>query len=90
MDDHLLKTLSMRGSAFVKPCEEDVKEWYKKLLRVQATIEKWGKVQQTWLSLLPFFLSDEIVAQMPEEGMLFHDIDETHKYYMSVSIKLHN
>lgn len=44
LDDHIIKTLAMRGSAFMKPSEVEVKEWYNKLIRVQSTIEQWGKV----------------------------------------------
>jgi len=28
LDDHLTKTITMRGSAFVKPFESEVKSWY--------------------------------------------------------------
>lgn len=82
LDDHLIKTLAMRGSAFVKPSEVEVKEWYLKLLRVQSTIEQWGKVQSTWLYLLPIFTSKDIVAQMPEEGRMFAQVDNIYKRYM--------
>ena len=51
LDDHIVKTLSMRGSAFVKPSEAEVKAWYNKLIRVQSTIEVWGKVQSTWVRI---------------------------------------
>lgn len=27
LDDHLIKTMTMRGSAFVKPFEAEVKDW---------------------------------------------------------------
>ncbi|KAG5675131.1 hypothetical protein PVAND_005060 [Polypedilum vanderplanki] len=82
LDDHILKTLSMRGSAFVKPSEAEVKDWYNKLIRVQTTIEQWTKVQQNWLYLLPIFSSKDIVAQMPEEGRYFAQVDQIYKRNM--------
>lgn len=75
----------MRGSAFVKPCEEEVKLWYAKLIRINATLEEWGKVQSNWLYLLPIFSSKDIVAQMPEEGRLFVSVDQTFRRYMQVT-----
>jgi len=85
LDDHVLKTLSMRGSAFVKPCEKEVRAWYDKLIRVNKTLEEWGKVQASWLYLLPIFSSKDIVAQMPEEGRLFQQVDQTYRRYMQVN-----
>jgi dynein heavy chain, axonemal len=86
LDDHIIKTLSMRGSAFVKPSEKIVKEWYDKLIRVQSTIEQWGRVQSTWLYLLPIFSSQDIVQQMKEEGALFRQVDQTYRRYMMVRL----
>ncbi|XP_058067045.1 dynein axonemal heavy chain 12 [Anopheles bellator] len=82
LDDHIMKTLAMRGSAFVKPCEKEVKEWYQTLTRVNRTIEQWGKVQGSWLYLLPIFSSKDIVAQMPNEGRMFQQVDGTYRAYM--------
>lgn len=45
LDDHIIKTLTMRGSVFVKHIEQEVKDWYDKLIRMSNTIEAWGKVQ---------------------------------------------
>lgn len=90
MDDHIIKTLSMRGSAFVKPSEVEVKAWFDKLIRVQSTIEQWGKVQVTWLYLLPIFTSKDIVAQMPEEGRLFAQVDTIYKRYMMAVVRAPN
>lgn len=87
LDDHIIKTLSMRGSAFVKPSEVEVKDWFNKLIRVQSTVEVWGKVQSTWLYLLPIFSSKDIVAQMPEEGRYFAQVDIIYKQYMKAVIK---
>lgn len=84
LDDHIIKTLSMRGSIFVKPYEDRVKAWYEKITRVNDTIDEWGKVQAQWLYLLPIFSSKDIVAQMPEEGILFREVNNTYTRYMKV------
>lgn len=72
LDDHFIKTISIRGSAFVKPIENEVKEWFDTVNRMIMTLEEWVKVQTQWLYLMPIFNSKEIVAQMPEEGLLFN------------------
>lgn len=64
----------MRGSIFVKPYETEVRAFYDKLVRINKTIDEWGKVQSQWLYLLPIFSSKDIVAQMPEEGNLFKEV----------------
>lgn len=71
LDDHFIKTISIRGSAFVKPIESEVKEWFDKVNRMNMTLEEWASVQMRWLYLMPIFSSEDIVAQMPEEGSLF-------------------
>lgn len=76
----------MRGSAFVKPCEDEVRAWYAKLVRVNDTLQVWGKVQANWMYLLPIFSSKDIIAQMPEEGRLFGVVDVTYRRNMLVNI----
>lgn len=87
LDDHIVKTLTMRGSVFVKHIEAEVKEWYEKLLRINRTVDEWGKVQGQWLYLLPIFSSKDIVAQMPEEGILFKEVDNIYRRYMLNVVK---
>lgn len=82
LDDHIVKTVGMRGSAFVKPFENQVRAWYDKIVRVNATIDEWGKVQSQWLYLLPIFSSKDIVAQMPEEGVMFVEVNNIYRRYM--------
>lgn len=44
LEEHIVKVQAMRGSAFVKPIEDEVKIFYELLLRIQKTIEEWTKV----------------------------------------------
>ncbi|KAJ8931053.1 hypothetical protein NQ314_016082, partial [Rhamnusium bicolor] len=87
LDDHILKALTMRGSIFVKPYETEVRAFYDKLVRINGTIDVWGKVQSQWLYLLPIFSSKDIVAQMPEEGTLFKEVNDTYKRYIDVVMR---
>ncbi|XP_019696725.1 dynein heavy chain 7, axonemal [Harpegnathos saltator] len=75
LEEHIVKIQMMRGSAFVKLIEEDVKSFYALLLRMQSTIDEWTKVQIQWIYLLPIFSSKDIVAQLPEEEELFFEVD---------------
>lgn len=72
LDDHFIKTISIRGSAFVKPIENEVKEWFDTINRMIMVLEEWTRVQKQWLFFMPLFNSQDIVAQMPNEGVLFN------------------
>lgn len=82
------KALTMRGSAFVKPCETEVRQWYDKLYRVNRTFEQWGKVQISWLYLKPIFSSEDIIAQMPRENELYVQVDKIYRKYINVCVVL--
>ncbi|XP_044001725.1 dynein axonemal heavy chain 12 [Aphidius gifuensis] len=87
LEEHIVKVQAMRGSAFVKPIENDVKLFYDLLLRIQCTIEEWTKVQVQWIYLLPIFSSKDIVAQLPEEGIMFDEVNLTFKKAMDNVLK---
>ncbi|KAJ8683862.1 hypothetical protein QAD02_019654 [Eretmocerus hayati] len=82
LEEQIVKVQAMRGSAFVKPIAQEVQIFYELLLRIQNTLDEWAKVQVQWMYLLPIFTSKDIIAQLPEENILFVEVDATFRKAM--------
>ena len=77
LDDHILKSQTMRGSPYVTYIEDDAKCWESKLVAMQHILEEWLQCQMNWMYLEPIFSSEDIMKQMPIEARNFKVIDRT-------------
>ncbi|MEW5317509.1 MAG: hypothetical protein WDW38_008798 [Sanguina aurantia] len=77
LDDQIIKTQAMRASPYIAPFEDRVRLWEVKLNMTQEVLDAWLTCQAGWLYLEPIFGSEDIMAQMPNEGRKFKAVDTT-------------
>eukprot|EP00775_Hariotina_reticulata_P006671 gene6671-6895_t len=83
LDDHVVKSQAMAASPFSKPLEARLIPWEHKLRIFQEMLEEWLTCQGKWLYLEPIFMADEILKQIPKEGMAFRAMDATWRKIMA-------
>ncbi|KAK3779700.1 hypothetical protein RRG08_013655 [Elysia crispata] len=87
LEDHIVKTMTMKGSPFIGPFEEEINKWDLMLHRMKATLDSWLRVQAAWLYLEPIFGSQDIRNQIPVEGKMFEEVDEHWRKIMLKSVE---
>ena len=83
LDDHIVKTQTMKSNSYIEPFLDDCLEWEKTVLLIQDVFDYWLKVQVTWMYLEPIFGSEDIMKQMPTEGAMFQTVDKNWKKIIS-------
>ena len=60
LDDHIMKTMTIASSPYIKFLQSEVTYWKTTLIKVQEVLEEWTKTQRGWLYLQPIFSSEDI------------------------------
>ena len=90
LDDHTVKVSTLKASPFASPFMSELKSLEAWLLSTSSILSLSSSIQQVWLYLSPLFAGADIGLQMPSEGALFANVDNTWKTYMAgVSADLH-
>lgn len=76
LDEHILRTMAIASSPYVKFLRSEVHYWKSTLVRVQEVLEEWGKLQRGWLYLSPIFTSPDIQASLPAVSAAFSGVDK--------------
>jgi dynein heavy chain len=75
-EEHLLKTQTMKGSPFAEVIRPRILEWEQWLDRTAKIMDEWKKLQSSWTGLESVFTSEDILQQLPVEGVLFREVDK--------------
>nr|CAI5837150.1 unnamed protein product [Callosobruchus analis] len=81
IDDHMIEVQNMKVSVFVKPYEEEVKLFRRRILTLKETIDYWSKVQQNLLELSPMFSKADLSTIIPDETKIFTKVSTTYDSY---------
>ncbi|CAL4096187.1 unnamed protein product, partial [Meganyctiphanes norvegica] len=85
VEDHFITTHTIKNSPFVGPFADDVKSWEAMLLIVKDALFVWMKVQSIWVELTPVFNNPDLPDKMPEENLLFREVDKKWREVMDLA-----
>lgn len=83
LDDHIIKTQTMKGSPYARHILAETLQWEQDLMNTQDYLDAWLKVQSKWLYLEPVFSSEDIQNQMKNEGRWFKEINQEWRHLMN-------
>ncbi|KAG5476406.1 hypothetical protein LSCM1_04109 [Leishmania martiniquensis] len=75
LDDHQIELQTTMASRFVALVRDKVEKWLRDLRVVGSVIEEWITLQKNWMYLEFIFSSDDIKEQLPEESVMFDNVD---------------
>eukprot|EP00002_Diphylleia_rotans_P012132 TRINITY_DN2375_c0_g1_i1.p1 TRINITY_DN2375_c0_g1~~TRINITY_DN2375_c0_g1_i1.p1 ORF type:complete len:4335 (+),score=913.34 TRINITY_DN2375_c0_g1_i1:198-13202(+) len=75
VDDQVVTVQTMLSSPFIKPLEQNARDWLAKLRFIQELFDQWTYCQRQWLYLQPIFASEDINRQLPVEGRKYSAVD---------------
>ena len=90
LDEHIVNTQVIQFSAFKKPFETEIIQWYDELKTVSDVMEEWMKCQGNWMYLQPIFDSGDISKQLPAESKKFRTVDNVWKANINLAKQFMN
>ncbi|XP_060146269.1 dynein axonemal heavy chain 2 isoform X4 [Globicephala melas] len=82
LEDNQVALSTMKASRFVKAFEKDVDHWERCLSLILEVIEVVLTVQRQWMYLENIFLGEDIRKQLPNESVLFDQVNGNWKDIM--------
>lgn len=76
LDDHVIRTQTMRGSKYLRCIEHQSRDWESKLLEIQQILDALQECQKSWMYLYPIFQSQDISKQITATASLFAEVDQ--------------
>ncbi|CAD8170768.1 unnamed protein product [Paramecium pentaurelia] len=74
LDDHVIKSQTIRANPLIKFMEEDAIRWEKSMTFIQQILELWIKVQGMYLYLEPIFSFEDIIKTLYDESEKFKKV----------------